>query len=419
MTLVRNTFWLYLMYASNLILPLFVFPYWAKVLGLENFGLLVSTQSMAMFAVLIMDYGFNWSATQLLAKSDKSLITKSKIFWTVQAGKFILAVVGSILIFSIIYLNQQFKQDSSLYLISWSIIFGSLLSPLWFYQGLEKSAIPSIAWVISRLVIVIATIVMVNEEDDLYLAAAIYAWGPIFSGIIIVAYILINKDIVVCKIKKSEVYQVIHDSWGAFVGNLFTGGVGHLITVVLNMFAGPAYAGYFAAADRLRQMGVSLMVPLGQAAFVRLNTVSFSGVKLAWTLAVRYFIAQSMVGFLLAFLIFIFREDLIFLLYGSGFLLSSDVLGIMAIAFFFTAINHAFGFQGMLTFGLGSLFWKILLLGFVVNIIILVFFIKTPYMVQYELSGAIAMLISEFLICCIFLFVLIKHRLAFISNNKD
>jgi hypothetical protein len=91
----------------------------------------------------------------------------------------------------------------------------------------------------------------------------------------------------------------------------------------------------------------------------------------------------------------------------------------MAIAFFFTAINHAFGFQGMLTFGLGSLFWKILLLGFVVNIIILVFFIKTPYMVQYELSGAIAMLISEFLICCIFLFVLIKHRLEFISNNKD
>ncbi len=419
MTLVRNTFWLYLMYASNLILPLFVFPYWAKVLGLENFGLLVSTQSMAMIAVLIMDYGFNWSATQLLAKSDKSLLTKSKIFWTVQAGKLILAVVGSILFFSIIYLNQKFKQDSSLYLISWSIIFGSLLSPLWFYQGLEKSVILSIAWVISRLVIVIATIVMVNEEADLYLAAAIYAWGPIFSGIIIVAYILINKDIAVCKIEKSEVYQVIHDSWGAFVGNLFTSGVGHLITVVLNMFAGPAYAGFFAAADRLRQMAVSLMVPMAQATFVRLNTVSFSGVKPVWILAVRYFIAQSMVGFLLAFLIFIFREDLIFLLYGSSFLLSSDVLGIMAIAFFFTATNHAFGFQGMLTFGLGSLFWKILLLGFVVNVMTLVFFVKTHYMVQYELSGAIAMLFAEFLICCFFTFVLIKHRMKFISNNKD
>lgn len=413
MKLLANSFWLYVMYASNLLVPVIVFPHLARVLGVENFGLLMSSQSLAMLVVLLMDYGFNWSASRRLAQSDKGLINISKIYWVIQASKLLLACVGSFLLFIFVMFSSKILEFFWLYIMSWMIIFGSLFSPLWFYQGLEKSNVASIVWILGRIFVLIGVILCVNGQDDLYLAAIIYALGPIFTGLILSTYMYVNSVIVFIKPSFSEIIEAVKESWSAFVGVLFTSGLGHLTTVLITIIAGPIHAGYFSAADRLRQMAVSILTPIGQALFVKINAISAENYRTAWNYAYKFFILQMLLGVMVAVLIFSFRVELIFFFFGSDLVPASSVLAIMSIGFIFTTLNHSLGFQGMISFGIGRFLWKILLVGFVINILVILLLTTFFSVLDSEKSGALGMLISEVFVFMLLAFVLMKFQKIF------
>lgn len=398
------------MYASNLLVPVIIFPYLARVLGVENFGLLMSSQSLAMLVVLLMDYGFNWSASRRLAQSDKSLISVSKIYWVIQASKALLACTGSLLLFIFVVLSPKLSEFLWLYITSWVIIFGSLFSPLWFYQGLEKSNVASIVWILGRIFVLIGIIFCVNSSDDLYLAAFIYALGPIFTGLLLSTYMYVNRVVIFAKPNFPEMVESVKESWSAFVGILFTGGLGHLTTVLITLIAGPIHAGYFSAADRLRQMAVSMLTPLGQALFVKINAISAENYRAAWAYAHKFFMIQMFLGMIIATLIFLFRAELIFFLFGNDLMPASNVLAVMAMGFIFTSLNHSLGFQGMISFGIGSVLWKILLVGFSINVGLVVLLISVFTEFNSEISGALGMLFSEVLVFILLAFFLIKFQ---------
>ena len=58
---------------ANFILPLIILPYLVRTLGSEKYGLVMVAQSVALFLTIIVDFGFNISATREVAnlKNDK------------------------------------------------------------------------------------------------------------------------------------------------------------------------------------------------------------------------------------------------------------------------------------------------------------------------------------------------------------
>jgi PST family polysaccharide transporter len=62
--LVRNILALYGVRAVDQLLPLMVLPYLARTLGPANWGVFAIAQAFAIYGIVTVEYGFNFSGTR-------------------------------------------------------------------------------------------------------------------------------------------------------------------------------------------------------------------------------------------------------------------------------------------------------------------------------------------------------------------
>ena len=137
--LANNYLSLLVLQAANYLLPLLILPFLVRVLGTDKFGLVMFAQSLAVFLTVFVDFGFNLSGTReiSLARDDKNKL--SEIFNAIMIVKLLLIVVAFGILCIIVNVFTRFSIDKNVYLLSFGIVIGQALFPVWFFQGIENS----------------------------------------------------------------------------------------------------------------------------------------------------------------------------------------------------------------------------------------------------------------------------------------
>ena len=157
---------LLLIQGSNFILPLIALPYLVITLGVEKYGLVMIAQSIAIFFTVIVDFGFNISATRQVAliKDDKKKL--SQFFWNVYSIKFILIFATFLLLLCLVLFLDKFKPYPLVYLYSFGLVIGQAIFPTWFFQGIEKMKMIMIINLIAKLFFTISIFFFVLNPED-------------------------------------------------------------------------------------------------------------------------------------------------------------------------------------------------------------------------------------------------------------
>ncbi|MFZ0439138.1 MAG: oligosaccharide flippase family protein, partial [Candidatus Sulfotelmatobacter sp.] len=136
--LIGNMFWLYTLQGLNYIIPLAVLPYLVRVLGVERYGLVAFAQSLAQGFIFITDYGFNLSATKQISRVRHDQAEVSRIFWAVMTVKGAFLLFGMVILTAMLLTVPRFHADTLTYAIAYVAVLGSVLFPLWLFQGAEQ-----------------------------------------------------------------------------------------------------------------------------------------------------------------------------------------------------------------------------------------------------------------------------------------
>lgn len=164
------------------ILPLVTLPYLVRVLGVEKYGLVVFAQSFIMFFNVLVDYGFNLSATREISinRGDKNKITE--IYSSVLTIKMVLLVLSFGVLWSLVVTVDRLAQDAGLYLLTFLMVVGQALFPIWYFQGVERMKYITIVNILSRAAFALAVFVFVRHEDQYILVPLLNGLGVCFGS---------------------------------------------------------------------------------------------------------------------------------------------------------------------------------------------------------------------------------------------
>ena len=118
--LVHNIAALYGMHVARYLLPLVVVPYLARVLTPSGWGKVAFAQGFSAYLMLVVEYGFNLSATREVARLRGDREKVAAILAGVTGAKFLLAALCVLAGWTAVRWVPLFRNDQALL---WAAIF--------------------------------------------------------------------------------------------------------------------------------------------------------------------------------------------------------------------------------------------------------------------------------------------------------
>lgn len=265
--LLLNFFSLSILQAFTYILPLLTLPYLVRVLTVEKFGLVMFAQAFIMFFNILVDYGFNLSATREVSIHRDNPDKLTEIFSSVLMTKFILIGVSFVVLSIIVFSFEKFSTDWELYYLTFLWVIGQALFPIWYFQGLEKMKHITIVNIVSKMIFTIAIFIFIQEESDYILVPILNGLGFILGGLYSL-YIVRKHFAQKFQLQSIQTIMIyFKDSSQFFLSRLSVSIYTSANAFVLGLFTNNIMVGYYSIAERLYQAIQSFYNPIVQVLY--------------------------------------------------------------------------------------------------------------------------------------------------------
>ncbi len=349
---------------ANQALPLITVPYLSRVLGPASWGLLAMAQSFAIYANLLVDYGFLYSATRDIARaaSDHEV---EKIIAGVSGAKILLGTSALFITCLAYFLVPLFRQHP---LLLWTAVLSEIIKallPAYYFYGIQRVSTASVLDISARAATTIGIFIFVHGPQD---AWKVFALTGLTSGVIFfIGHAMMFSRYAPRWPRIDEGIKMLRAAWAMF---LFRSA--HTIYVagnafILGLFASPQAVGYYAGAEKISAAAVGLLSPFTTVLYPRAAALVKSSMsKAARATAISLYIVAAASVFLT--LAMWFGASLIIpIILGHGFAPSEDVLKILSLRAPLIAWVNVLGFQWLLILGLERQFQRVTLVALLLN----------------------------------------------------
>jgi PST family polysaccharide transporter len=409
--LIENFLSLSVLQIANYILPLITLPYLVRVLGPEKFGLIAFSQAFIGYFMILTDYGFNLSATRDISinRDDKEKV--SEIFSSVMIIKLALMIISLILMSVIIFSFEKFRKDWIIYYLTFGMVVGQVLFPVWFFQGMEKMKYITFLNILAKVIFTVAIFIFVKEASDYLYVPLLNSLGFIIAGILGLWIVFRDFEISFKFVSLEELKRQLKEGWYVFISTVAISLYTISNTFILGLFTNNTTVGYYAAAEKIVRAVQGLLGPVSQTIYPYISKLMNESIEIGIKFIRKITVIIGGISFGLSLILFVFAELVINILLGPKYHESVVVLKILAFLPFIIALSNIFGIQTMLTLNYKKEFSSILILASIINIILAL--IMVPFLKHIGIS--LSVLLSEIFVTFSMIYFLNKKGIKIIG----
>jgi PST family polysaccharide transporter len=266
-TIIKNFISLSSLNLLSFIFPLLLIPYLTRTIGVEYYGEYIFSFSIFQYCLLLINFGFDYSATKLISvnRDDKSMV--SDILTNITVIRLIFALFISILLWLSFIISPNLSSNKLLYLFGFGILWGQAITPFWLFQGLEKMGNITIINLLTRIVSTGLIFVFIQKPMDYYLINLFQSIGFLISGFASLVLINYHLKIQFSKPSISRMKFYLLDSWHIFLSTVSMSFYREANIIILGLTTNYALVGQYAAIEKVIKAMQSIMEPLSKSLF--------------------------------------------------------------------------------------------------------------------------------------------------------
>lgn len=410
--ILKNISSLFSLRIAGYIIPLITLPYLVRILEPEGFGTFAFCMAIIQYFIILVNYGFDLSATKKIAESKNDKSSISIIYWNVMYARALLAVFGFSILLLIGYFFSETEKIFTVLLVLYISVIGETLFAQWLFQGKEQLGTVSILRVLSQLSIIPFIFTFVNGPNDILVLSLLTVIPSVLTALISTFIIARRGWISWCGPKAGEIKETLMDGWHLFISGAAVSLYTTSTVVILGLISGPVSVAIFASANKLLQAALSLYSPLTSSFYPRINSLMQESKSKALDLIRYVMILQLKFTVFISLCICIASPFVVSILYGPGY---EDSVGVLRIVSFLPVIvgfSNVLGVLVLVPYGYKKQFSTILISSGLVSLITII-----PLCYFYGANGAaLSVLITESLVAFL-MFVAVRKNNIFIFES--
>lgn len=342
----------------NYLFPLILIPILLKSLGADGWGRIVYIQLFLQYFVVIVTYGFQWSAVNKLSPIRDNILAVNRYFSSYFLAQCLL-LMGSIaiLILSTLFF-EKIKADFYLVQIGFLAVVGAVFFPAWMMQAIEEIKIMALIQFFVQLLCFGAIFFLVNNVDDIEIALFFQSVNNIVVGVFCFYY-LYKKGYRIVRITFLDLQEAFRDGFTLFTSQIWIALYTNTIPFILGGVLGPNAVATYTLADKIQKGVRFILNPIGRVLFPRiayLQSIGSQDARLLFKISMIFTSSVTLVGGLL---LFVFSSEVVVLLSGNSLLDARKVIEIFSLMPLLVGLSSTMAIQGLIPSGKSRMLNKI------------------------------------------------------------
>lgn len=364
----KNLFYNSLLSVTQFIFPLITFPYSSRILGPGGIGSVNFIDSITAYFVLFAFLGIPAYGVREVAKRRNDQATLEKF-----VSEILVIHGSSVILSSVIYLvasliSPTLRVHMDLVLVGVWLLFMTVISVDWFFEGIEKFKYISIRSLIARTLSVIFLFVFLRKGSSSLVYYLIGASGPTINSI--TNFIMFRKN---CKVRftnldlKQHIKPLITILGSSLAVSVYV----LLDSIVLGFIKGDVEVGLYSTATRIVRIPFAIIGAIGVVVIPQVSYAYSKGDKaFINSLIHKSFSFIVVVGMPIAIGMFLEAGFLINTFAGEAFKSAIFILQLLSPVVLLVGLTNIFAVQLLTPIGQEKLLLRAVFLGMTVSIVL-------------------------------------------------
>jgi PST family polysaccharide transporter len=350
--LARNMASLFMIRAADQITPLVVIPFIARWLGADGWGLVAVAQSLALYGVVTVQYGFDVSGTRAIAQSHDHEGRLAELVGGIVASQLALGLVVSLAALIVAQWVPAFANQTALVLAALASALAQGFVPLWYFLGRERVELIAIISLAGKALTTIMIFALIDGPGDEWLVLASFACGNALATA--AGFALILSKVRIRRPGLALVRQTLRYGFALFLMRMAsmiqTGGNAFL----LGLLVAPVQVAAFAAGEKLCRPVAWLLLPINVALLPRFARRLGEDPEHVRRLVGLSVLILGSIGLVFVLSVAVLAPWLVVLVFGTdpGYAGAVTVLQIMAVIIPLNSVTDALANQWLIPNGL-------------------------------------------------------------------